>query len=163
MKSCTSSSRILGGAERGEARRGGEELGRDQVIVDAAADESTVCGRCGALVKASRMEAHATMWCEAIVASEDDGDASVAAKPALGAVALPEEPPKSAAAHLYWARTPTDPHGAQLPPKRLEADEAYDRLCQRVARVGADVEADLAAAEAAQAAARQGSGTGVVV
>jgi hypothetical protein len=43
-----------------------EELGRDQVIVDAGADTaSSVCGRCGALVKRCRMEAHTTMWCEA--------------------------------------------------------------------------------------------------
>ena len=54
-----------------------EELGRDQVIVDAGA-ESSVCGRCGAMVKTSRMEAHATMWCDAL-SSDDARDAGAAA------------------------------------------------------------------------------------
>ena len=42
-----------------------------QVIVDADADTaSSVCGRCGALVKRSRMDAHATTWCEALLPGE---------------------------------------------------------------------------------------------
>ena len=135
-----------------------EELGRDQVIVDAAADESTVCGRCGALVKASRMEAHTTMWCEAIADDDDDAHAHAQAAPSS---ALPEEP-KSAASHLYWARSPTNPVGA-VPPRRLEADEAMDALCSRVAKVTADIEADLLAAEAAQAAGAASEAEGTVV
>ena len=113
-----------------------EELGRDQVIVDAGAStaESVVCGRCGALVKASRIEAHATMWCDAIVAAADEGDDDDkgGASEVLGtrgaADVAPvdatddgEEAPKSAAAHLYWARAPTNPAGA-VPPKRLGRD-----------------------------------------
>ena len=129
-----------------------EELGRDQVIVDAAADESQVCGRCGALVKASRMEAHATMWCEAIADNDDVDDDAKAAPSALPDV----EDSKSPASHLYWARSPTNPDGA-VPPRRLEADEAMEALCSRVAKVTADIEADLVAAEAEQAAQPQGT------
>ena len=55
-----------------------EELGRDQVIADAGADTDTsvTCGRCGALVKRSRMEAHTTMWCEALSRAVAFPDAS---------------------------------------------------------------------------------------
>ena len=115
-----------------------EELGRDQVIVDAGAStaESIVCGRCGALVKASRMEAHATLWCDALAS---------------------DEAPKGPADHLYWARTPTNPVGS-VAPRRLEADAAMDALCWRVEQATTDVEADLAAAEAAQAAAQARAG-----
>lgn len=81
-----------------------EELGRDQVIADAGADtESSVCGRCGALVKRSRMEAHATMWCEALAETD----------------ACPEPDVKSPASHLFWASTPTLPEGT-VPPRKLE-------------------------------------------
>lgn len=93
-----------------------EELGRDQVIVDAGADasESSVCGRCGALVKASRMEAHTTMWCEAIADGDDVTDAPKGA--------ADEGTTKGPASHLYWARTPTNPSGA-VPPQRLGLPE----------------------------------------
>lgn len=54
-----------------------EELGRAQVVADAGASTSTsvACGRCGALVKSSRWEAHATLWCEAL-ASDDNNETS---------------------------------------------------------------------------------------
>ena len=84
-----------------------EELGRDQVIEDAGADTdaSVTCGRCGALVKRSRMEAHTTMWCEALQ-DADEG------------VTCPEPASKSPAAHLFWSQSPTAPEGS-LPPKKL--------------------------------------------
>jgi hypothetical protein len=86
-----------------------EELGRDQVIVDAGADvaDSAVCGRCGALVKSSRMHAHMTMWCEALASEEQDGAGGDADKVT---VAEPEEA-KGPASHLYWSRSPTNPAG----------------------------------------------------
>ena len=99
-----------------------EELGRDQVIVDAGAStaESLVCGRCGALVKASRMEAHTTMWCDALVADGGGADADAGA----GASACGEaaETAKSPAAHLYWAREPTNPAGPG-PNQKLAVEE----------------------------------------
>jgi hypothetical protein len=105
-----------------------EELGRDQVIVDAGAStaESLVCGRCGALVKASRMEAHATMWCDALASDEpvpaargeSDNEASSDV----------QEPQRGAAAHLYWARSPTIPAGApgSVQPCKLAEAAAED-------------------------------------
>ena len=88
-----------------------EELGRDQVIADAGADtESSVCGRCGALVKRSRMEAHLTMWCEALQ-NDEDGEG----------LACPEPESKSPASHLFWASTPTAPEGA-VAPKKIEGE-----------------------------------------
>ena len=91
-----------------------EELGRDQVIVDAGAStsESVTCGRCGALVKSSRMEAHSTMWCDAL-ASDDAGVPVVAAAPN-------EEDARTPASHLYWSREPTKAEGA-VPPQKLDA------------------------------------------
>mmetsp|Transcript_7962 Transcript_7962/g.18782 ORF Transcript_7962/g.18782 Transcript_7962/m.18782 type:complete len:166 (+) Transcript_7962:79-576(+) len=56
-----------------------EELGREQVIVDAGADAaSLVCALCGALVKASRMQAHSSLWCSALAhtATARDGSGS---------------------------------------------------------------------------------------
>ena len=88
-----------------------EELGRDQVIVDAgaSASESLVCGRCGALVKANRMDAHTEIWCEAISTDSDCRDQSTSVE---------TQPGKMPASHLYWARSPTDPAGS-VPPKKL--------------------------------------------
>lgn len=82
-----------------------EEAGRDQVIVDAGADvaQSLVCGRCGALVKSSRMEVHMSMWCEAL--------SSEGTKAAQGEA----ESQKLPSAHLYWARSPTNPDGPATP------------------------------------------------
>ena len=90
-----------------------EELGRDQVIVDAGAStsESVTCGRCGALVKSSRMEAHSTMWCDAL-ASDDAAVPFVAATPN-------EEDARTPASHLYWSREPTKAEGA-VPPQKLD-------------------------------------------
>jgi hypothetical protein len=45
MKNCTASSRILGGAERGEARRGGEELGRDHLGEERERRHDTISAR----------------------------------------------------------------------------------------------------------------------
>jgi hypothetical protein len=43
------------------------ELGKEDILHDAYADGSSLlCERCGALVKATRMEAHRTMWCDAL-------------------------------------------------------------------------------------------------
>lgn len=90
-----------------------EEAGRDQVIVDAGASaaESLVCGRCGALVKSTRMEAHTTMWCEALVLDKAAGE------PHDGE----DESAKAPASHLYWARSPTNPAGT-MPPQRFTGD-----------------------------------------
>ena len=108
-----------------------EELGRDQVIVDAGAStsESLVCGRCGALVKASRMEAHTTMWCEALTTDEDRvaGDSGDAGGRAEQQTAAAESDGKSPSSHLYWARTPTNPAGT-LPPNKLLAGEVGGEL-----------------------------------
>ena len=91
-----------------------QELGRDQVIADAGADaESSVCGRCGALVKRSRMEAHTTMWCEAL---DPDGDGGAS-------LACTEPEAKSPAAHLFWSSTPTLPEGTTAPKKLEDAGE----------------------------------------
>jgi hypothetical protein len=103
-----------------------EELGRDQVIVDAGAStsESVACGRCGALVKRSRWEAHTTMWCEALSSEEGAEGASGSAGGALAELQLDEDVEsrdgnaKSPAAHLYWAREPTNPAGS-VPPRKL--------------------------------------------
>jgi hypothetical protein len=85
-----------------------QEVGRDQVIVDAGADvaESLVCGRCGALVKSSRMEAHMTIWCEALAS----GEAPIASAEVI-TEEMGRDAAKSPAAHLYWARSPTNPTG----------------------------------------------------
>ena len=103
-----------------------EELGRDQVIVDAGAStsESVACGRCGALVKSSRWEAHKSMWCEAL-ASEEDAAAAGTSGSAGCAIAAPDsdENARSPSSHLYWAREPTNPAGS-VPPKKVgETDE----------------------------------------
>ena len=103
-----------------------EELGRDQVIVDAGAStaESLVCGRCGALVKSSRMEAHMTLWCEAL--ASDDG-ASVGTSESTGEAEA--EGGRNAASHLYWSRNPTIPAGspgAVLPQKLSDATDDAD-------------------------------------
>ena len=94
-----------------------QELGRDQVIVDAGAStsESVTCGRCGALVKASRMEAHVTMWCDALAAEGGSAGEAGGASAAKGDV---EEGGRSASSHLYWSRTPTNPAGS-APPRRI--------------------------------------------
>ena len=86
-----------------------EELRRDQVIVDAGAStsESMVCGRCGALVKSSRMDAHSTMWCDALASFD------AAATPT-------EEDARTPSSHLYWSREPTKTEGA-VPLQKLEA------------------------------------------
>jgi len=100
-----------------------EELGRDQVIEDAGADEcSAVCGRCGALVKRSRMEAHLTMWCEALQQQEKDegGGGGIS-------LACPEPEAKSPAAHLFWASTPTAPEGAVSPKKIQDSAAVLER------------------------------------
>ncbi len=95
-----------------------EELGRDQVIADAGEDtESSVCGRCGALVKASRMEAHATMWCEALQADTDDGSGL------SSGLACPEPPVKSPASHLFWSTAPTAPTGTAAPKRIGDSEE----------------------------------------
>ena len=92
-----------------------EELGRDQVIVDAGAStsESIACGRCGALVKTSRMDAHSTLWCDAL-ASDDAEVPGVATTPN-------EEDARTPASHLYWSREPTKAEGA-VPPQRLDPE-----------------------------------------
>ena len=88
-----------------------EELGRDQVIADAGADtESSVCGRCGALVKRSRMDVHVSMWCEALQ-TNDLGNPS-------SGLACPEPLPKSPAEHLFWSNAPTAP-GGTAPPQKI--------------------------------------------
>mmetsp|Transcript_21147 Transcript_21147/g.42672 ORF Transcript_21147/g.42672 Transcript_21147/m.42672 type:complete len:118 (+) Transcript_21147:203-556(+) len=50
------------------------DAGRDQIILDAAEDGSSVmCKACGALVRSDRKKAHDQMWCSAIP-DEDDED-----------------------------------------------------------------------------------------
>ena len=110
---------LLGASVKGSIL---EELGRDQVIVDAGAStaESVTCGRCGALVKSSRWEAHSTMWCDALANEEEDGGGGGGGGSGGGGRAgfgqgVSEEDAKKPADHLYWARSPTDPAGS-VPP-----------------------------------------------
>lgn len=50
------------------------DAGRDQIILDAAEDGSSVmCKACGALVRRDRKKAHDQMWCSAIPDEEDEG------------------------------------------------------------------------------------------